>query len=159
MMVAFISFKSSNQIVLIGGEGIFLILILQRRTQADSKWLGGESLTKTLQSISFPCTHGSQYNNVLVVEGGKDWRQEGKGITEDEMVGWHHQLDGDEFQQALGVGDGQGRLACYSPWGCKESDTTEQLNWTELNWVEGGESLKGETQKICPTMEVYEKER
>ena len=44
------------------------------------------------------------------------------------MVGWHHQLDGDEFQQALGGGDGQGRLACYSPWGCKESYTAEQLN-------------------------------
>ena len=44
------------------------------------------------------------------------------------MVGWHHQLDGHEFEQAPGVGDGQGNLACYSPWGCKESDTTEQLN-------------------------------
>ena len=49
-------------------------------------------------------------------------------MTEDEMVGWHHQLNGYEFQQALGVGDGQGSLACYSPWGHKESDTTEQLN-------------------------------
>ena len=46
----------------------------------------------------------------------------------DEMVGWHHGLDGHEFDQALGVGDGQGSLACYSPWGCKESDTTERLN-------------------------------
>ena len=47
---------------------------------------------------------------------------------QDEMVGWHHQLDGHEFEQATGVGDGQGSLACCSPWGCKESDTTEQLN-------------------------------
>ena len=47
---------------------------------------------------------------------------------EDEMVGWHHQLDGHELEKAPGVGDGQGRLACCSPWGCKESDTTEQLN-------------------------------
>ena len=61
-------------------------------------------------------------------DAGKDCVQEVKVGTEDEMVGWHHQLDGDEFQQALGVGDGQGSLACYSPWGCKESDTTEQLN-------------------------------
>ena len=53
-------------------------------------------------------------------------------MTEDEMVGWHHQLDGREFEQALGVGDGHGGPACYSPWGRKESDTTEQLNWTEL---------------------------
>ena len=49
-------------------------------------------------------------------------------MTEDEMVGWHHQLVGHEFEQTLGGGDGQGSLACYSPWGCKESDTTEQLN-------------------------------
>ena len=54
-----------------------------------------------------------------------------KGTTEDEMVGWHHQLDGPEIEQAPSVGDGQGRLACYSPWGCKESDTTEWLIWTE----------------------------
>ena len=52
-------------------------------------------------------------------------------MTEDEMVGWHHRLDGYEFEKALGVGDGQGSLACCSPWGHKESDTTE-LNWTEL---------------------------
>ena len=55
-------------------------------------------------------------------DAGKYWRQE-------EMVGWHHQLDGHESEQALGVGDGQGSLACCSPWGRKESDTTEQLNW------------------------------
>ena len=51
-----------------------------------------------------------------------------KGVTEDEMVGWHHQLDGHEFEQALGVGDEQGSLACCSPWGRKELDMTEQLN-------------------------------
>ena len=49
-------------------------------------------------------------------------------MTEDEMVGWHHQLNGHEFEQALGVGDGHGGLACCSPWSCKESDTTERLN-------------------------------
>ena len=62
-------------------------------------------------------------------DAGKDWRQEEKGTSEDEMVRWHHWLNGREFEQALGVGDGQGSLACCSPWGCKESDTTEQLNW------------------------------
>ena len=61
---------------------------------------------------------------------GKDWGQEEKGTTEDEMVGWHHWLGGHEFEQALGVRDEQGSLACCSPWGCKESDTTELLNWT-----------------------------
>ena len=62
-------------------------------------------------------------------DAGKDWRQEEKGMTEDEMVGWHHWLNGHEFEQALGVGDGQGSLACCSLWGCKESDMTEWLNW------------------------------
>ena len=66
-------------------------------------------------------------------DAGKDWRQKKKGTTEDNMVGWHHRVDGHEFEQAPGVGDGQGSLACYSPWGLKELDTTEQLNWTELN--------------------------
>ena len=61
--------------------------------------------------------------------GGKDWRQEEKRTTEDEMVGWYHQLNGHEFEQALGAGDGQGSLGCCSPWGQKESDTTEQVIW------------------------------
>ena len=56
-------------------------------------------------------------------DAGKDWRQEEQGMTEDEMVGWHHPLDGHEFEQTLGVGEGQGSLACCSPCGCKESDT------------------------------------
>ena len=64
-------------------------------------------------------------------DAGKDWRWEEKGTTEDEMVGWHHWLTGPEFEQALAVGDGQGSLACCSPWGHKESDTTERLNWME----------------------------
>ena len=60
----------------------------------------------------------------------KSWGQE-KGRTEDEMVGWHHQLDGHEFEQVLEVGDGQGSLACCGSWGLKESDTTERLTWTD----------------------------
>ena len=64
-------------------------------------------------------------------DAGKDWRKE-KEMTEDEMVGWHHQLGGHEFEQAPGIGDGQGSLVCFSPWGYKESDMTEWLNWTEL---------------------------
>ena len=65
---------------------------------------------------------------------GKDWRQEKKWVTEDEMIGWHHQLHGHESEQALGVGDGQGTLVCCSPWGHKGSYMTEKLNRTELNW-------------------------
>ena len=65
-------------------------------------------------------------------DAGKDWRQEEKGMTEEEMVGWHHWLDGHEFEQAQRVSDGQGSLACCSPWSCKESDMTEWLYWTEI---------------------------
>ena len=61
---------------------------------------------------------------------GEDWRQEEKGMTENEMIGWHHWLNGHEFEQAPGVGEGQGSLVYYSPWGCKQSDMTEQLNKT-----------------------------
>ena len=62
---------------------------------------------------------------------GKDWRREEKGMTEDEMVGWHHRLDGHEFEQAPAFGDGQGSLGCCSPWDRKESNMTERLNWSE----------------------------
>ena len=61
-------------------------------------------------------------------DAGKDWRQEEKGMTEDEMVGWHHWLNGHEFEQGLGDGEGQRSLACCSPWSCKELNTTEWLN-------------------------------
>ena len=66
-------------------------------------------------------------------DAGKDWRQEEKWMTEDEMVGWHHWLNGHEFEEAPEIGDGQGSLAslCCSPWDCKESDTTEWLNYTD----------------------------
>ena len=67
-------------------------------------------------------------------DAGRDWGQEEKRMTEDEMAGWNHWLDGRESEWTLGVGDGQGGLACCNSWGCKESDTTEQLNWTEL-WL------------------------
>ena len=60
----------------------------------------------------------------------KDWRQEEKVTTEDELVGWHQRLDGHEFEKTPGIGDGHGSLACCSPQGQKESDTTERLNWT-----------------------------
>ena len=65
-------------------------------------------------------------------DAGKDWGQEEKGTTEDEMAGSHHGLDGQESEWTPGVGDGQGGLACCNSWGRKESDTTERLNWTEV---------------------------
>ena len=65
-------------------------------------------------------------------DAGKDWGQEEKGTTEDEMAGWHHRFNGHGCGWTLGVGDGQGGLACYGSWGHKESDMTEWLNWTEM---------------------------
>ena len=68
---------------------------------------------------------------------GKDWRQEDKGTREDKMAGWHHWLNGCELEQALGVGDGQGRLVCCSPWGCRVGhDWVSELNWfnTQLSF-------------------------
>jgi len=64
-------------------------------------------------------------------DAGRDWGQEEKGKTEDEMAGWHHRHDRREFEWTPGVGDGQGGLACCNSWGRKESDTTERLNWTD----------------------------
>ena len=73
-------------------------------------------------------------------DAGKDWGREEKGTTEDEMVGWHHQLNGHGFEWTLGVGDGQGGLVCCGLQGHKESDMTERLNWTEL--IAGGFTRK-----------------
>ena len=67
-------------------------------------------------------------------DAGRHWGQEEKGTTEDEMAGWHHRLDGHEFERTPGDGDGQRGPACCNSWGRKESDTTERLNWSELNW-------------------------
>ena len=68
-------------------------------------------------------------------DAGRDWGQEEKGMTEDEMAGWHHRLDGHEFEWTLGVGDGQGGLACCDSWGLRvRHDWVNELNWTELNW-------------------------
>ena len=90
------------------------------------------------------CTH--DVKNWLIGKDpatGKDWRWEEKGMTEDEMAGWRHRLSGHEFQQALGVGGGQGGLACCSSWGHKESDMTEWLKWTEDSyvWLIAGETM------------------
>ena len=98
-------------------------------TQHDSRIYTGKTDAEAEGPILWP----PDVKNWLIwkdPDAGKDWGQE-KGMTEDEMVGWHHWLDGHEFEWTLGVGDGQGGLACCSPWGHKELDTTEQLNWTD----------------------------
>ena len=91
--------------------------------------LEGLMLKLKLQYFSHLMRRADSFEKTLML--GKDWRREEKGKIDDEMVGWHHQLDGHEFEQALGVGDRQGSLACCDSWGRKESDTTERLNWTE----------------------------
>ena len=68
-------------------------------------------------------------------DAGRDWGQEEKGMPDDEMAGWHHWLDGGESEWTPGVGDEQGGLACCNSWGCKESETTERLNWIELTCI------------------------
>ena len=68
-------------------------------------------------------------------DAGRDWEQEEKGMTEDEMAGWHHRLNGCEFEWTPGVDDGQGGLACCDSWGHKESDMTEWLNWTDTLYL------------------------
>ena len=76
--------------------------------------------------------HAKSWLNGKDPDAGRDWGQEEKGMTENEMAGWHHRLDAHEFGWTPGDGDGQGGLACCNSWGRKESDTTERLNWTEL---------------------------
>ena len=82
-------------------------------------------------------------------DAGKDWRQEEQGTTEDEMVGWHHRLNGHEFEKTPGVGDGQGGLNCCSPWGHKELDTTVWLNWTECSMWDLSSPTKDWTHGPC----------
>ena len=80
-----------------------------------------------LQYLAIWCKELNHWKNS---DDGKDWKQEEKGMTDDEMIGWHHQLDGHKFEQAPGAGNGQGSLACCSPWGGRV-----RHNWaTELNW-------------------------
>ena len=100
--------------------------------QGNQSWI---FIGRTDAEAETPILQPPDANNLLIrkdTDAGKDWRQEEKGTTEDEMFGWHHQFnEHDEFEQAPGVGDGQGSLVCYSPWGNKESDTTGRLNWTD----------------------------
>ena len=92
--------------------------------------LEGLMLKLKLQYFGHLIQRTDSLENTLIL--GKNWRQEEKGTTENEMAGWHHWLNGHEFEWTPGVGDGQGGLACCSAWGCKESDMTELLNWTKL---------------------------
>ena len=114
-------------------ESLGLKEILPVHSKGDQSWLFfGRTDAKAETPILWP--HDAK--TWLIgkdSDAGRNWGQEEKGTTEDEMAGWHHWLDGHEFEWTLGVGDGQGGLACCNSWDHKESDTTERLNWTELN--------------------------
>ena len=97
-------------------------------SKGDQHWIFAESTdAETEAPILWP-PDAKKLTHLKRPDAGKDWRQEEKGTTEDEMVGWHHQLNGHEFEQAPGDGEGQGSLTCCSPWSRKELDTNEWLN-------------------------------
>ena len=109
-------------------------------SKEDQSWVFiGRNDAKAETPILWP-PHAKSWLIGKDPNAGRDWGQEEKGMTEDEMAGWHHWLNGHEFEQAVGVGDGQGSLSCCSPWGHKELDMTEQLNWliiykyTNVTW-------------------------
>ena len=102
-------------------------------SKEDQSWVFfGRNDAKAETPVLWP-SHAKSWLTGKDSDAGRDWGQEEKETTEDEMAGWHHWLDGHEFGWTPGVGNGQGGLACYNSWGRKESDTT----WaTELNWTE-----------------------
>ena len=105
--------------------------------KGDQSWI---FIWRTDAETETPVVWPPDSKNCLIwkdPDAGKDWRQEEKGMTEDEMVGWQHWLDGHVLEQAPGLGDGQGSLECCSPWGRKESDMTERLNWAECRHGSG----------------------
>ena len=104
-------------------------------SKGDQSWVFfGRTDAKAETPVLWP-PHEKSWLIGIDYDAGRDWGQEEKGTTEDEMAGWHHWLNGRESEWTLGDGDGQGGLACCDSWGCKESDTTEWLNWTELKII------------------------
>ena len=107
-------------------------------SKGDQSWVFfGRNDAKAETPIIWP-PHAKSWLVGKDSDDGRDWGKEEKGTTENEMAGWHHQLDGHEFEWTLVFGDGQGGLACCNSWGRKESDMTEWLNWTELKIMASG---------------------
>ena len=117
--------------------------------QGDQPWdFFGRNDAKAETPVLWP-PHAKSWL-IEKTDAGRDWGQEEKGTTEDEMAGRHHWLDGRESEWTPGVGDGQGGLACWNSWGRNESDTTERLNWTELNgFVGSGMSDREHSSRSC----------
>ena len=102
-------------------------------SEGDQSWVFiGRTNSKAETPVLWP-PHAKSWLIGKDPNAGRDWGQEEKGMTEDEIVGWHHWLDAHEFVWTPGVGDGQGGPVCCNSWGRKESDTTERLNWTEVS--------------------------
>ena len=106
--------------------------LIYRESRKAEFYLWLHSLIKAETPELWP-PHAKSWLSGKDSDAGRDWGQEEKGTTEDEMAGWHHWVDGRESEWTPGVRGGQGGLVCWDSWGCKESDTTEWLNWTELN--------------------------
>ena len=107
-------------------------------SEGDQPWVFfGRNDAKAETPVLWP-PHAKSWLIGKESDAGRDWGQEEKGTTEDEMAGWHHRLEERESEWPPGVGDGQGGLACCDSWGRKESDTTEtEMNWTELMLILG----------------------
>ena len=108
--------------------------------KGDQSWVFNGRTVGEAETPNTLATWCKELTHLKNPDAGKDWRREEKGMTEDEMVGWHHQLNGQGFGWNLAVGDGQGGLVCCSPWGRKE---TRLSDWTELNWSHLRSSLWG----------------
>ena len=107
-------------------------------SKGDQPWVFfGRNDTEAETPVLWP-PHAKSWLIGKDSDAGRDWGQEEKGTTEDGMAGWHHRLDGHEFEWTTGDGDGQGGLACCDSWGRKNSDTTERLNWTENYGIANG---------------------
>ena len=103
-------------------------------SEGDQTWdFFGRNDAKAETPVLWP-PHAKSWLIGKASDAGRDWGQEDKGTTEDEMAGWHHWLNGRGSEWTPGVGDGQGGLECCDSWGRKASDTTERLNWTELTF-------------------------
>ena len=103
----------------------------RRSNQSILKEINPEYSLEGLMLKTNRITLATWYEKTTLLKRPWCWERLKSGGEGDEMVGWHHQLNGHEFEQTLGVGNGKGSLACCSPWGCKELDTIERLNWTE----------------------------
>ena len=118
-------------------------------SEGDQPWdFFGRNDAKAETPVLWP-PHGKSWLIGKDSDAGRDWGQEEKGTTEDEMAGWHHWLNGRESEWTLGVVDGQGGLVCCDSWSCKESDMTARQNWTELNWGKLNEEPVGVGDKVC----------